>query len=316
MRRALLVGALTLALVPAQTEGQEEPSCSVGRVPVTGRVLDLLTLRPVPGATVSAFTTEGQLAGSVATGDDGAYLLCAVSGVRRLRLRAFADDVTATEADVSPGSAGDQRDLYIRLTRPATLRGTVVDRPTSQPVEGLVIEMEGTRRTAVTGADGRFEIPNVPAGVRAVLLRHLTYGVRRDSVSLASGEVVDVRVEVAPRAIELDPLLVVARRLPSGAEQVGIRFDGLGREEIDRLLASTRSFPALLQNARVPGLTVRETTIDGRHAVPALCIESGRRRSRRAGPDPRQRRSSARGSVKVRAVARPPLRVATLVAAR
>ena len=276
MRPAPLALALVLTL-PATLDGQDV-TCPVGRVPVEGRVLDLLTLQPVPGATVSAFTTEGGLAGSVPSDEDGEYVLCAVSGVQALHMKAFAGDADGAEVEVRPGADGARRDLYLRVTRAGTVRGAVVDRATGEPVEGLVLAMEGIRRTALTDADGRFEIPNVPAGEHEVVLRHVAYGERVDSLVIASGEEVDVRVEVAPQAVALDPIVVEARRSPSDAARSGVRFDGLGRDEIDLLLPRTRSFPALLQNAIVPGLTVRETSVTG--GPPALCVETGRRRGR------------------------------------
>src|SRR5947207_10874839 len=56
-----------------------------------------------------------------------------------------------------------------------TITGRVVDATTQQPVADVNVFVEGTRRGAVSGADGSFTIGGVPAGSQTVRARRIGF---------------------------------------------------------------------------------------------------------------------------------------------
>jgi hypothetical protein len=56
-----------------------------------------------------------------------------------------------------------------------TITGRVVDATTQQPVADVSVIVEGTRRGAVSGADGTFTIVGVPAGSQTVRARRIGF---------------------------------------------------------------------------------------------------------------------------------------------
>ena len=56
-----------------------------------------------------------------------------------------------------------------------TISGRVVDAASQQPVADVAVVVEGTRRGAVTGADGTFIIVGVPAGSQTVRARRIGF---------------------------------------------------------------------------------------------------------------------------------------------
>lgn len=99
--------------------------------------------------------------------------------------------------------------------------GRVVDATTGAGVSEAQVSFRfvdlaaGEERAAWAGPTddtGFFETDRLPAGRYSLTVEALGYGFARDSVELTGARVVDVRVEVSPRPLELPPLVVVSRR--------------------------------------------------------------------------------------------------------
>ncbi len=102
--------------------------------------------------------------------------------------------------DVADGFAVD----FVRLlvnpkgwASSGTVRGIVVAKGRGTPLAGVLVSA-GNVSQGVTGADGRFELTDVPAGL--VVTRGSLPGYRGDgkSVDLVAGRTVDVRLEMEP----------------------------------------------------------------------------------------------------------------------
>jgi TonB-dependent starch-binding outer membrane protein SusC len=68
-----------------------------------------------------------------------------------------------------------------------TITGRVIDAATQQPVPDVTVFVEGTRRGAVTGADGTFTIGGVPSGSQTVRARHIGFGAPIQTVVVPNG---------------------------------------------------------------------------------------------------------------------------------
>ena len=109
-----------------------------------------------------------------------------------------------------------------------TVEGTTIDASTGRPLSGVQVVIVNTQLGALTGADGRFQVRNVPSGrqmVRAVLM-----GYRADdqAIMVQSGSTATVTISLTQAAVEIEGLVVTAlgiqrqeRTLTTSVQQVG-----------------------------------------------------------------------------------------------
>jgi TonB-dependent starch-binding outer membrane protein SusC len=64
--------------------------------------------------------------------------------------------------------------------------GRVTDGRTKGPIPSVTVAVEGTEETAVTGADGRYRLSRVPAGVRAITARGIGFSSERLQVTVTT----------------------------------------------------------------------------------------------------------------------------------
>ncbi len=85
-----------------------------------------------------------------------------------------------------------------------TVAGQVTDSRTRLAVAGTLIELQGTRLGATTGADGRYRIPGVPAGSQIVVARRIGYTSERQTVTAGDGQsaTADFHLEAAAYSLE------------------------------------------------------------------------------------------------------------------
>lgn len=85
---------------------------------------------------------------------------------------------------------------------PATdsgVRGVVLDSVTGQPVPVAGVSVEGTTKTDTTDAQGRFEMKNVPAGPRTLVVTRSGYETKRIAINVVpAGVVAEVRLVSLP----------------------------------------------------------------------------------------------------------------------
>jgi Ca-activated chloride channel family protein len=98
------------------------------------------------------------------------------------------------------------------------IEGLVTDASTGSPLEGAQVIVQSTGSTALTGANGRYWLENVPAGLYVVLARRIGY---------TSAEVIGVRVTAgktkkldfelaAAGAVGVEEIRVTAEEVPKG----------------------------------------------------------------------------------------------------
>ena len=87
-----------------------------------------------------------------------------------------------------------------------SVQGTV--RSESGPLEGATINVVGTTLGAVTRADGRYAIANVPAGSRVLRVSRLGFARRDQTVEVVAGQVAAVTFELRAAAVALEQVVV------------------------------------------------------------------------------------------------------------
>jgi hypothetical protein len=166
-----------------------------------------------------------------------------------------------------------QAPTVLPLSAAAFVRGSVVDDATGAPVQDARVSIRGTRYSALTTRDGRFQFEDVPGGEYELYVAHIAY-VAVPAVLHVGNEALDVVIRLGPYAIPLEPIKVTAfsRRL----EDVGFyerqrRGIGtfLGRNQIDGMRATTsldllRNVPAARLTQQYPLRSQSGSTIAGR----------------------------------------------------
>jgi hypothetical protein len=81
-----------------------------------------------------------------------------------------------------------------------TVTGHIVEARTAAPLAAVLVKIQATGQQAFSDAEGRFEIADVPAGPQTLLVSVVGYGLVRRSVTVVTGEAVDVSIPVAEGA--------------------------------------------------------------------------------------------------------------------
>jgi iron complex outermembrane receptor protein len=88
-----------------------------------------------------------------------------------------------------------------------TITGRVLDAETQQPVADVSVSVEGTRRGAVTGADGTFTIGGVPSGSQTVRARRIGFGAPVQVVTVPNGGSASVIFSMSRQAAVLEEVV-------------------------------------------------------------------------------------------------------------
>jgi iron complex outermembrane receptor protein len=88
-----------------------------------------------------------------------------------------------------------------------TITGRVLDAATQQPVPDVSVFVEGTRRGAVTAADGTFTIGGVPSGSQTVRARRIGFGAPVQTVLVPNGGSVGVIFGLDKKAAVLEEVV-------------------------------------------------------------------------------------------------------------
>ncbi|CAN5613160.1 SusC/RagA family TonB-linked outer membrane protein [soil metagenome] len=89
-----------------------------------------------------------------------------------------------------------------------SVTGQVTEQMTQRPLAGVQVSVAGTQLGTITNAQGRFLIPNVPAGAREVRASLIGYGVQTQPVAVAAGQTATVQFSMMQVAVALDEVVV------------------------------------------------------------------------------------------------------------
>jgi hypothetical protein len=99
--------------------------------------------------------------------------------------------------------------------------GRVVDGLTESPLDGVLLQVEGTAARALTDSAGRFAIEGIPPGIYSVRARRLGFEPAvRSNVVVGSGKPLTLVIRLSVRPLELDSISVQAAyfRAPADVE--------------------------------------------------------------------------------------------------
>jgi len=263
----------------------EQPNSGFGAV--AGLVIDSLTGVPMPSAIVTATPTRRTLGSpapvEVRTNDEGYFRMCYVPSGTEMKVQAHFGRSSGRSVNMTfqPGTAVLQ-DLILLLSSEGTLTGRVRDYVTGDPVPGAEVTVIGTLSGALTDEKGRFTLDDLPPGRHLVTTDHLAYEARTDSVTIFSEEIVEIEVNLATEALEIEGMVVTARTRFGVRSLVGDskRADFITREQIEPLLVRVTNTADLIRYINVPGLKIRDVYVTDQFtgvSTPSICIEVSRR---------------------------------------
>jgi outer membrane receptor for ferrienterochelin and colicins len=112
------------------------------------------------------------------------------------------------------------------------LRVLVRDERTKTPLPGVTVAIPALRIGAATDAEGRATLPDVPAGPQQVQFSSIGYASRTITFTLPQTGDAPALVELEPSSLELQGVVVEATRTGSRIEDVPVRIEVLGPEEL------------------------------------------------------------------------------------
>jgi hypothetical protein len=257
-----------------------------GFAAVAGVVTDSLTGVPMSGAIVRAEAASripGIQPVEVRADDSGYFRMCSVRADVDLRLQAsFGQSRGRTAEVVVPAGGALVQDLVLLMSAEGTLAGYVRDYATGGAIQGAVVSVAGTTSSTLTDLTGRFILDDLPPGRHLITTDHLAFEERTDSVTIFSEETVDIEVNMATEALEVEGLVVTARTRFGRTSLAGDakRADFIGREDIEVMLPRVSQTADILRSMNAPGMRIRDVYQVDRLTgvmIPGLCIEVSRR---------------------------------------
>lgn len=173
------------------------------------------------------------------------------------------------------------------LAGQAAVRGEVREEGTGRPLPGVRVVMERTFQQAITDANGRFLIGDLPLGTRTLLFSSIGHVPMRLQITLTMGDTTRADVQLMADPFRLDTLVVTApgpgRPNPRLAEfearrRTGIGFhldsaylrraEGRRMSEVLREAPSIRVLPALGPDGATTRFYVASVRRTGLHGEP------------------------------------------------
>jgi len=249
-----------------------------GPMSAGGFVTDALTGVPLPGATVRALGSRTgilqrrRVVREVRTEASGEFRICNLDASEPLMVTvAFGNNDGAPVQIVDQGP--HVLDSAIDISDPVTITGSVFDYATRAPIQGAHVQLLGSDHSQLTDADGVFGFSDVPPGKQIIETSLLGYAPRVDSLTVFSNEALGLEIELSTEAIALEPLVVVGRRKEPVFTTPGTRFSGVTEAQVDSIAHRVVDFAGIAREARMPGLSIKETRLRGDEI---LCIEMSR----------------------------------------
>ena len=252
----LAVVGLAAVLPAARLDAQASTSDPAA---ISARVLDVRTNEPIDGAILhlsgidERFTTDPE-GRAVLEVPRGSYILTVMSPGYRL-----------IEGDFEVIRDGD---FTLSLTpiddfdssAPGHLTGIVADAINGRSLANAEVRVGGDR-AVLTDDDGRFHLPELETGPRAIEVRVLGYVVRREFITIVPGRTTSVEIDMAANALELPPIQVEIRSPLLEARGVYDRIArGVASHVVTRSDIESRPAARLSESMEsVPGLTFQRS---------------------------------------------------------
>lgn len=159
---------------------------------------------------------------------------------------------TATIPTPMNPTLGGMDDRILALQ--GTLTGRVTEEGSGRMLPGAQVEVVGTGLGSLSGSNGSFSIANVPVGQVEVRVQMLGYAPRTESVTIVSGQSVNLEIILRRQALALDEVIVTGTAGGAQRRSIGNVVDRVDIASV-REVSPAQNVQELLAG-RVPGLIV------------------------------------------------------------
>ncbi len=92
-----------------------------------------------------------------------------------------------------------------------TIKGTIVDSLTNDPLPGANVILPGTSIGAATDVDGKFLLRNIPVGSYSIRASYVGYDAQEFSIQLQEGRTLELEFELNPVSLEGQTVVITAQ---------------------------------------------------------------------------------------------------------
>ena len=141
-------------------------------------------------------------------------------------------DVSVTTGGALALVQRDLPDVVPVVVDSGAVAGLVSDSASESPIAGAAVTIEGTRRSAVTDAGGRYRISGLVAGTYTVRARYIGYRPAGVSVVVRAGEEATADLALEKSAQELDQVVVTGTIVPTEVKALPTPVTVISEEDI------------------------------------------------------------------------------------
>ncbi len=147
----------------------------------------------------------------------------------------------------------------LSLAQPGTLKGSVTQKNTGEPLAGVNVVLQGTTRGLATTVSGEFQFSDLRPGVYGLALSLVGFQREvRSDISVRDGETVNIEVQMSPVPIQGEPIIVTASKREQSAQDVPVSVSTMDAASIAR-----RNIVTLDEALRyVPGVNLTEYQVN------------------------------------------------------
>jgi TonB-dependent starch-binding outer membrane protein SusC len=143
---------------------------------------------------------------------------------------------------------------------PGRVIGTVTDAETMSPLSGVNVIVVGTERGSITGVNGQFLIPGVPAGSYTLRAQRIGYAPVDQRVTVEAGEAVTVNLSMRTTAVQLEGVVAIGYGTQQRQNVTGAissvntaALENVPIPSLDRMLQGTAPGVVVTQASSAPG---------------------------------------------------------------
>ena len=135
----------------------------------------------------------------------------------------------------------------------ASLRGSVVDNMTNEPIPGAVVRVDGRQATGTTDMDGKFRIDNLAPGLVNVRIESFGYeAYTAFEVQLTRAKPAELEVRLKESAQQLQEVEITAQSQFQRVDQSPVSVQSIGINEIRRNPGANQDISKVIQS--LPGV--------------------------------------------------------------
>jgi TonB-dependent SusC/RagA subfamily outer membrane receptor len=137
-----------------------------------------------------------------------------------------------------------------------TVLGTITDQKSGEPLAGANILIEGLGIGTTSEIDGSFEVANVSEGIQSVVVSYIGYKSMTQSVSVVSGQPVNINFSLKSSPLALDEVFVTGNAGGVRKREIGNSVGQINMADVDQPVANVEE----LLSARIPGLNFQNSS--------------------------------------------------------